>query len=97
MLSTVSSTDRVGETKYVVKNGAGETLPPGSYFVIRAGDVFAAAGLWSYCHSLETVLELDSDVQFLRPEQREHLLEIADQAAHLAKSWQAAGLGRVPD
>ena len=96
-MSIVQDQDREVATKFTVKNGAGETLAPGTYFVVRATDVFAASGLYAYCHSMETVLELDADAHFLRPEQREHLLEIADQARRLAHTWQTAGLGRVPD
>lgn len=97
-MSLVSEADDLtAEEKYTVRNAEGEILAPGTYFVIRATDVFAAAGLWSYVHSMETVLEIDTDTRFLTPEQRAHLRATADQATRLATNWQHAGLGRMPD
>lgn len=96
-MSLVREQDNVTDTKYVVRNGVGEVLLPGSFYVIRASDVFASAGLWAYVHSVTTVLELDADVHFLSSDQREHLQGVVDQAAELARRWQEAGLGRIPD
>lgn len=83
--------------KYVVRTTGGHALAPGTYFVIRGSDLFAASGLWAYCHSLETALELDAQASFLSPVQAERLRNIADQATALAARWHREGLGRIPD
>lgn len=100
-MSDMLAEDRVtasgdGE-KYSVRNASGELLPPGTYFVVRATDVFAASGLWAYIHNMETVLELDAQAGFLRDDQARHLRELADRATQLARSWQESGLGSIPD
>lgn len=94
----VQSAPLMTDDKYVVRKADGEILPPGTYFVIKSTDLFAYAGLWAYCQSLETVLELATDrPDALKPEEREKLRSIADHVSALASAWQKAGLGRVPD
>lgn len=88
--------------RYVVRSQDGVTLLPDSYFVIRADDLFASAGLWAYVHAMETVLEYASqcpphgvDTGECDGEIR-RLRALCDRAAKLAATWQASGSDRLP-
>jgi hypothetical protein len=83
--------------KYSVRNKDGDQLAPGTYFVIKATDLFATAGLWAYIHTLETVLELAAQRPVVSEPEEANLRAMTDRAIQLAKTWQSNGLGRLPD
>jgi hypothetical protein len=96
-MSNLSTEDGVTTEKYTVKDAEGNTLAPGTYFVIRSSDMFASAGLYAYAHTIETILELASHRPVLNKQEALYLRGVANQATQLAASWQRSGLQRVPD
>jgi hypothetical protein len=70
----------------------GTMLPPGTYFVLRSDDRFAAPALWQYAAVLQTALELDG----LSDAERDQVAELRDRVEALAKQWQAVR-GKVSD
>jgi putative SOS response-associated peptidase YedK len=97
-MSLVPAEDFVEESKYVVRKASGEILAPGTYFVVKATDLFASAGLWSYAHSMQAALEMaDERPGFLTEQESTYLRNLADRAAHLAGTWERNRQGRLPD
>jgi hypothetical protein len=85
------------DDKYVVaKKDDGEYLEPGTYFVIRSQDMFGIAGLYAYASQIQTVLEMASTRPILSAAEHQHLTEVADYVADLARQWQELQT-KVPD
>ena len=82
--------------KYVVIKVDGEQLDPGTFFVIRSGDMFGIAGLYAYSNQLQTLIELAQHRPILTPSELEQLIGIADYVADLARQWQVQQT-KVPD
>ena len=90
------------EPKYTVyptdpSYGALEALPEGSFFVIRAQDVFGAAALYGYAHLVQTGLDLDTAGVLFDDDKRKTLEHLVETATALAEQWQMSGDSKVPD
>lgn len=96
-MSAVSAEDLLTEEKYTVRKANGEILAPGTYFVVKSTDLFAASGLWAYVHAMATVLEMNDTRPILSADEYVSLTNTADRAAELAGRWTRAGAGRLPD
>lgn len=74
-----------------------QSLEPGTYFMLKQGDILAVSTLRSYVNNALTMIELDRmGYIHLLEEQRRHLLELADYAAQLSSKWEQAD-SKLPD
>jgi hypothetical protein len=71
------------------------------YFVLKRGDVFAAATLWAYASEIMTTLEVDVTIRAtgrpgLTDLERSRLREQAEQVTALATEWRKH-TNKLPD
>lgn len=84
---------------YKVSDGA--RLDPGTFFVIRPGDVFSQAGMWAYVHAVRTVAET-MKAMGANGDDLARIETFADDVFDIASTWaeqRADGIvgAKVPD